>query len=678
MNAPPPAMWPPGPYEQWVYGPGRAYDLPQLWLQDAGPVSAVAEVVPAAPPPPPRGATRPEPGGPSFLIPTLYRQDGVALGFVPFLIDPPDGKLRSFGLLDRVPSLQGIRRLIPRAEEGSLGIRLNYPLPRGFIDANFPNARAEPLVWKGPAPKVVVALIDEGIPFAHRAFRRDDGSTRIACCWSQAAPPVGDGAVLFGREFTATAIDAQVRMHAGDEEAIYSAAGLTSRPGRPPLPLGRAASHGAFVADLLAGDWPGPADDEVAVIAVDMPATVSWDTSGFGKDMFVLAAMHYILERADQLADACGCDPLPLVMNLSFGHSGGPHDADALLPAAFDQLVEARRTRAPTALVIPSGNSFLGRQHAVLGPGDTDGGRLARLDWVLPPDDRTSTYAEIWFPPGLDAAAAGARVGMQPPDGSGATVARAGDAAAEIVRDGQVVGRIAFEFYRGRRWRAVVALAPTAPVRLELPAMTAGTWGLEVSLQRRGEVDDPSIHVRIQRDDRSFRTGGRPSWFSDEAAPQYGPDGAPATADPDPPARLRRSGTLNGLATGRTALVVAGYVETTGRAAPYSDAGAPGRLPEVAVSAPSDRSSSRPGLLAAGTRSGMMSTQRGTSSAAPQVARHLAEIFRAADPPLSGETDDNYCGLLSQVARAGRPGSGAGPDSAHRLGRWRLARPPRG
>ena len=118
---------------------------------------------------------------------------------------------------------------------------------------------------------------------------------------------------------------------------------------------------------------PTATEAEVRIIAVDLPATVSWDTSGFGTDMFVLvrAALTSSTE-ADRIAAAHGAGPLPVVVNLSYGHSGGPHDQTALIAAAFDELVEARRQLAPTAVVIPSGNSFLDRLHAVLEPNHSD------------------------------------------------------------------------------------------------------------------------------------------------------------------------------------------------------------------------------------------------------------------------------------------------------------------
>ncbi len=215
----------------------------------------------------------------------------------------------------------------------------------------------------------------------------------------------GDGAVPFGREFTRDAIAALLEEETGgDEDAVYRQAGLTSVPGEPPMPLDLGASHGAHVLGTMAGAWPEATAAEVRIIAVDLPATSTWETSGFGTDMFILAGLHYIFDRARRIAAAAGLpDSLPVVVNLSFGCSGGPHDGTGCLEAAMDEIVAARRAVAPTALVMPSGNSFQDRLTALIGDGDfvaKGAEEVAELGWSVPSDDRTSTFAEFWLPPG--------------------------------------------------------------------------------------------------------------------------------------------------------------------------------------------------------------------------------------------------------------------------------------
>ena len=43
-------------------------------------------------------------------------------------------------------------------------------------------------------------------------------------------------------------------------------------------------------------------DEEIRIIAVQLPNTIALDTSGFGKDMYMLSAFHYIFHRADIIA----------------------------------------------------------------------------------------------------------------------------------------------------------------------------------------------------------------------------------------------------------------------------------------------------------------------------------------------------------------------------------------
>ena len=61
----------------------------------------------------------------------------------------------------------------------------------------------------------------------------------------------------------------------------------------------------------------------------------------------------------------------------------------------------------------------------------------------------------------------------------------------------------------------------------------------------------------------------------------------------------------------------------------------------------SDRSRVLPGTVAAGVRSGSQSLVQGTSSAAPFVARHLAEAFVAAEEQIVQQAQaNNYLSLL--------------------------------
>lgn len=693
----PPALRPAnllGPYEAWMFGPGKTYDLPGLLLDDLTSLSAVAEITDGLHPKdlPGRFPAR-QPG--RFVdvkVPKLCDLGDFIPRFVPFLIIPADDK----GAL-RAQDEKGVRDILSpfianrSKEEGSLAhFRLNFPVRAETVDHGDPKPHPpdvpDPTINPNPdIPLVIMGIIDHGIPFAHGAFRGAGGGTRVDFCWSQTAATDRSGAVLFGREFTRSAIDAMVEDHAGDEDAIYRAAGLTSRPGQPPMPLDRMHSHGAHVLDAMAGDWDPDTAAQARIIAVDLPASSVWETSGFGKDMFVLAGLHYIMDRAARIAKSLGRADAPLVINLSYGHSGGPHDGAGLLEAAMDELVVQRRLKTPTAMVMPSGNMFQDRLHARIDErhlkARPDGTRIAELQWFAPPDDRTSSFCEIWLP--AEATGANIRVDVIPPGdkipANGGTMFEVDLAMhlTDVRVGGKIVGQYSEDLYREHRGRIMVALAPTDPVALPGPdhaAAPAGRWTLRVVLPVGVTLGGGSIAARIQRDTSygQGNTGAKQGVFVDPVDVPYGPRGAQADDD-TAGAMLCRFGSINGMATSDRTLVVAGHIDATRTAARYSSAGSalapPGR--QVDCSAPVERSPVLPGVVGAGTRTGISVALRGTSSAAPQAARALAVALLKNETP----GDDSYLSLLRALLTnmATVPGD---PDP--RLGFLLLPGPPGG
>jgi hypothetical protein len=122
---------------------------------------------------------------------------------------------------------------------------------------------------------------------------------------------------------------------------------------------------------------------------------------------------------------------------------------------------------------------------------------------------------------------------------------------------------------------------------------------------------------------------------------------------------IKRFGSMNGLATGHTSLVVGGYRLGAGlgsslacaQPARYSSAGTlkPDWIDKtVDCSSMSDRSRVLPGTISAGVRSGSLSLIQGTSTAAPFVARQLATVFVTADDDcVAAAAGENYLPLLT-------------------------------
>jgi hypothetical protein len=226
----------------------------------------------------------------------------------------------------------------------------------------------------------------------------------------------------------------------------------------------------------------------------------------------------------------------------------------------------------------------------------------------------------------------------------------------------------------------LVVMAPSEPENDCLPGIVPGKWTVTIRRSGAPAYESP-IHCWIQRDadPGTFRSGSRQSYFDDPCNIGYDETGALREEDTDD-AFVRRFGSLNGLATADTSMIVAGFRLGQGlgssleHALPalYSSAGifepeeeclsanpAGGgkegqpsrrafRKPQVACSSMSDRSKVLPGTIAAGVRSGARSFVQGTSAAAPFVARQLAKAFvTAEDAVVERAAAENYRPLLS-------------------------------
>jgi hypothetical protein len=701
-----------GPYELWNFGPGRPYALlmfNEYWRY----ISALAEL----------GGKMSSDQAIAALgrigwIPTLW-ENGRGLTFIPFVL-----RNRS----DEMPNVDELRALLgvlfenatdqrpgtPIAPAQVTGgadfvrvahsrFRVAFPIPDGAMHAGATRNLSRPS-WQpdkdlcgrvGDKKITVIAVIDDGLPFAHLNFRSaDEAKTRVEFCWLQAAKiDEQQQSVLFGREYTRRQIEQYIEDYGHDEDTLYHEAGAASDTEGLGSPIDWHATHGAHVMDLATGYSRARREEpaeEIRIIAVQMPNTIAWDTSGFGKDMYMLSAFHYIFDRADMIAEGYGVKNLRLVINFSYGFSGGRHDGQTELEAAINELIEKRRTRdgnpCPTALVLPAGNTFLDRLHGVLWPSDFVSDE-ARFHWRIQPNDRTPCYLELWFWQGFDPNGyfvelwdpwdelqSSLEIQIDPASTQGG-----GDPIEPwpvLNQAKQTVGEITVDLHRPDRtnpppdrvgrWRVLIVMAPTEPADPGLARAQCGKWTVVV---RRGPDARPleqPIHCWIQRstDPQSLRSGSRQSYFDDWRNVRYTREGDLAETDTEG-AFVRRFGSFNGLATGDDSLVVAGYRLVGGlgasiacaRPALYSAAGArgpedpdsPPEWPdkEVDCSSMSERSRVLAGTIAAGTRSGSLSLLDGTSGAAPFVARQLAETFTtASELDVQQAASDNYRSLL--------------------------------
>ena len=526
-------------------------------------------------------------------------------------------------------------------------------------------------------PSVLVGVIDEGLAFAHERFRTENHGSRIAFAWLQDAQAGCEfTGVSYGRELSkhgfdpgggadpVGSIDGLLAQHTRDgllnERAFYRDAGLIDfrRLGHKAAAL--RVSHGTHMMDLASGFSPSEDRTDRPIICVDLPTATVADTSGIGLDKYLLDAIGYILTRADEIAKEKG--RFPVVINFSSGIRGGPHDGSSTFERILDRIIDERRcdrggipTAGPVDVVLPAGNSHLaqGATDIVLQPAGCSGNERT-VSWRVQPDDRTVTFLELWAQLPIDQAAVDAgnvALTVQPPGASDPspllTSADDGCAIEGAASSGGVVCKAYFERMsrkglpptdgqketKYQRGRFLIALAPTAFHDAPAALAPAGVWkiGLRSSFRER------PIEVQgwIQWDDRpvGYSRRGRQSYFEDPAYERFQkPSGHLSELDTDG-SYIKRSRAMNGLATGRHTTVVGGFRGSSGLPAPYSCAGRSLAGPGTVSYERSDcdglalceDSHVSQGVPAAGSACGSYVTLNGTSVAAPQVTRFIAD-----------------------------------------------------
>ena len=546
-----------------------------------------------------------------------------------------------------VPSLSDLQAAAQALLSGSFGVEFKFipAVPPGFSIQMGGPAPAPTLTppdqfltdppWRPdpaiPAPVAVVAVIDDGLPFAHRALRAADGQrTRMEFCWLQGAtPPTGGSAVPKGREYLRADIDDLILRYGDDEDLLYSRSGALE----PHYPYGSSvsefATHGAHTL-CAAARAPDKNGDRLRIIGVQLAPQVTLDTSGAEQKFGVLQAMHYVFERADRIEAGYGGAPMPLIINLSYGYTGGPHDGTDLVTAAIHDLVRQRTALGkPTILVLPSGNTFSASLCGqITKKAFAAGGGKFSVPWRIQPSDRTMSTLQFWFAANADLHDLSLTV--VDPDAHVALSLKGADFADPTIQypvvdaDEAIVGRLDSEFAGARRCISI-RLAPTETEAGAEPHTRAGLWRVVLSTPDAGALQGP-VDCRILRDVNpvGYFQGALQSRL-DSGEPLFNADGTWRNHD-HANEFLRRFGTLNDLATGDCAIVVAGTYPD-GRPAYYSSAalaGVSALSPRVHCATISESDHVLAGQPGAGTRSGAKVRLSGTSTAAPRVTNAIA------------------------------------------------------
>ncbi len=502
----------------------------------------------------------------------------------------------------------------------------------------------------GPISKygpVIIAIIDDGIGIANYRFRESPTTTRIkhfldlALIGKPTAGPSVDE--LLGRSWKGSDID---KLLGQDEEQIYRALGLINPASELRQPLRAAVTHGTHMLDLAAGydhRTTDPADQAALVgrpiIAVQLPTQVAENRSDTWLPHSLKRALDWILVKADELSAELSPENkrLPLIVNGSFASMAGPQDGSGDVERRITQFVKTYRgDEGPEDLctfVLSAGNSLELRAAAQM---DIRGGEVEQIPWRVLPDDKTPSFVEIWLPEVKDvrgdAQPQQVEVFLVPPRDA-PPLNEHGSTFGEAVewRIGtDVLARVYHQRFPrpdGMRECITIAIRPTADDQ-GAAVVPSGLWLIKIKNTTQQEL--LGIDLRVHRDDVGMfaRTGARQSYFDDPNYERFDPDtGRPINDERDDQlygTRVTRQGTLSAYAFAEGVLAVGGYRRSDGQPAAYSSAGREGaRAPDLA--AVSERSPSQGGVLAAGTYSGSVAILNGTSVAAPQVTRALAD-----------------------------------------------------
>ena len=519
--------------------------------------------------------------------------------------------------------------------------------------------------------RVVVGVIDDGLAFAHERFRFSNGDTRFKYFLNQDDPAfflLGPGIELTEARINQLLGDC-THSNVVDEDQLYRLAGQNL--------AARRAKHGTHVMDIACGLDPQQAGpDSPCLIGVQLPKWVTEETSGALLTAPVIYAIYYILSRAGQITS----QPLPVVINLSYGIIAGPHDGTAPLERAIDQLIAGRTT--PLRVVLPAGNHYLARCRSRFDlPAATSSSNPDEtLNWRVQPDNKAVSFMHIWLPL---LAADGTR-----PQVAVRLVAPNGEMSAWVNPGGvwPPIGPTPPRFWlfsvnlAGQRPRIVLALAPTTTMTAGVPTAPSGTWQVEIKNLGSAVAAD----AWVQRGDTPFGypLWGRQSRFDDDHYQRFDPAGRLQEEDTGL-SSIRRRGSINALGTGQRAIVIGGFRRSDCRPSRYSGAG-PVATPTMVLprrtgpdaAAIADDSVALHGVLAAGTRTGSVVAMDGTSVAAPRITRLIAEWMssglqsdRAALQTFAGTHDS--CPPLTIPAPDQRIGAGRiGSPPTHRWRRW--------
>lgn len=560
-----------------------------------------------------------------------------------------------------LPNLLGLLLPRPAIHDADVVDSSQAQMARWLVENGFAADTAVPSVQeRGLERRAAMGIVDLSIAFLNRRFMREAGTkTRFEMLWIQGRtihpasdediPPthalMGTGTFLMRED-----IDALIERHLDangvlDEEAAYAEFSTPPEEYRNPWTL--RSGHGTAVLDHMAGAEPGTLDDTRPLYGVELPTAILAEPSGtkllplvlHGLSAIALFSFLFPVAQRKETTD-------PLIMNASLSFTGGPDTEDNFLSGVLAKLLTSFQSHnrqggnREIRLTIPCGNHLQDRVHAEL-PKD----KAAKIDWIVPPDDRTTSVVEIFQDKGqaLDLL----ELTVSPPGEETRSIS-----AKELPGHGQYIdlrwrGDIIARIARARRAQGpdhlVLKIRPTYVADASQPVSPSGVWTIAARAR------EAAVHLWIRRDDTldGFALSGRQSRFHDGAYRRFDDFGDLLPDDPpENGSMITRAGTMSAVGHAAGAVVrsadaegasadaetkihlVAGTQHAQGQGPRPYRFGGKSSYKEANFSDMAEESRVKGGPMAAGRRSHSVVRLSGTSIASARCARQIAEDLR--------------------------------------------------